>query len=121
MPFVAIAAIIALCVGSGVTVAADQAKPGEALYTVKTHVNDNVRHEYHVIKASLTGQANADEHAWISTDATTTSTHVAGEDVGDSDDGAAGGSLRVRADADASVKALDNKVEGNGALHVNIH
>ncbi len=109
--------------------AADQAKPGEALYTVKTHVNDNVRHEYHVIKASLTGQANADEHAWISSENSAASdTHLAGEDVGDSDNGAAGGtttqahgSLRVRADADASVKALDNAVEGDGAVHVNVY
>ncbi len=53
MPFIAIAAIIALCVGGGVTVAADHAKPGEALYTYKTEVNDNAREMYHSIKATL--------------------------------------------------------------------
>jgi hypothetical protein len=122
MPFIAIAAIIALCLGGGVTVAADHAQPGEALYTYKTHINDQVRHEYHAIKASLNLEADVDANAEASGD-----THLAGEDVGNSDDGAAGGAsvdahgaLRVRDDASTSTKELDNEVEG-GAVHVNIY
>lgn len=126
MPFIAIAAIIALCVGGGVTVAADHAQPGEALYTYKTHINDEVRHEYHALKASLNLGAEADVESEAHADASG-DTHLAGEDVGDSDDGAAGGTvdahgaLRVRSDASDEVKAHDDEVEGNGSVHVNIY
>jgi len=113
-----------LALGGGVTVAADQAKPGDALYSYKTSVNDNVRHEYHAIKASLTGQAGADENASFNSD-----THLSGDESAD-DSGAAGGestsvelhgALRVRDDASTSTKDLDNEVEGDGAVHVNIY
>src|SRR3569833_820734 len=60
MPFIAIAAVIMLALGGGVTVAADQAQPGDALYSYKTTVNDNVRHEYHAIRASLGAEAQAE-------------------------------------------------------------
>ena len=40
---VAIALIIALCLGGGVSFAAENAVPGDALYVVKTEVNENVR------------------------------------------------------------------------------
>jgi len=128
MPFIAIAAVIFLALGGGVTVAADQAKPGDALYSYKTTVNDNVRHEYHTIKASLTGQANADEHASFNSD-----TQLSGSNESqDFDDTASSTSphgvmLRVRDDASADAKAADEHAEGSGAVnadgsvHVNIY
>ncbi len=114
-----------LALGGGVTVAADQAKQGDALYSYKVNVNDNVRHEYHTIKASLNLEAKADADADASASG---DTHLEGQDVGNSDDNAAGGAsvgvhgaLRVQGDASTSTKDLDNQVEGDGAVHVNVY
>src|SRR3569832_1507409 len=126
MPFIAIAAVIMLALGGGVTVAADQAKPGEALYSYKTNVNDNVRHEYHAIKASLNLEANT--HASSSSDTQLSGSHESEH----FDDTASttishGAMLRVREDASDEVKAHDDRVEGNGVLnadgsvHVNVY
>lgn len=115
MPFIAIAAIIVLTLGGGVTAAADGAKPGDALYSYKTTINDNVRYEYHALKASLNLEANA--HADASAD-----THLSGQDVGNSDDGAAGGpksGLMIRTDGDASSTPAN--VNADGSVHVNIY
>jgi hypothetical protein len=40
---IAIALILALCVGGGVSLAAENSVPGDVLYVVKTEVNENVR------------------------------------------------------------------------------
>lgn len=119
MPFIAIAAVIVLALGGGVTVAADQAQPGDALYSYKTNVNDNVRHEYHAIKASITGEAAFDTDAEVNakrahrdSDDTATTTL--------SDYPEMQGALRVRADANDEAKAADDKAEGNGSVKTNI-
>jgi hypothetical protein len=122
MPFIAIAFVIALALGGGVTVAADGAKPGDALYSYKVNVNDSVRHEYRAIKASLSGKVEAEDN-----------TEVSGEVAGkrgsrDSDDTSTttlsdypedNGGLRIRADADAEAKALDDKINADGSVEVN--
>ena len=121
MPFIAIAVVLALTLGGGVTVAADQAKPGDALYSYKVHVNDAVRHEYHALKASISGEAEADANI----DAAG-GIHLSGSDDADEfeddyststnvEDG-----LRVRSDADVDAKALDDKINADGSLEVNI-
>jgi hypothetical protein len=100
MPFIAIAAIIALCVGGGVTVAADHAKPGEALYTYKTEVNDNAREVYHSIKASL--NVDSDTHIESENEAnveTETEAQVESEQSGS----ASGTYLSGSVDLDTSV------------------
>lgn len=43
MPFIAIALVAALALGGGLSVAAQGAQPGDALYPYKTTVNDNVQ------------------------------------------------------------------------------
>src|SRR3989344_2570438 len=40
---VALALLLVLCVGGGVSFAAENTVPGDALYSVKTSVNENVR------------------------------------------------------------------------------
>jgi hypothetical protein len=126
MPFIAIAAVIMLALGGGVTVAADHSKPGDALYSYKTNVNDTVRHEYHAIKSSLNLEANANANA-------SGDTQLSGSpESQDFDDTAstsidAHGALRVRDDASDEAKAADDKAEGSGAVnadgsvHVNIY
>ena len=42
MPFIAIALLIAATFGGGVSLAANQALPGDALYGFKIHINENV-------------------------------------------------------------------------------
>ncbi len=128
MPFIAIAAVIMLALGGGVTVAADHAKQGDALYSYKVNVNDNVRHEYHTLKASLNLEAKADADASASGD-----TQLSGSpESQDFDDTASSTSphgvmLRVRDDASADAKAADDKAEGSGAVnadgsvHVNVY
>jgi hypothetical protein len=127
MPFIAIAAILAVFVGGGVTVAADHAHQGDALYSYKTTVNDNLRHEYHVIRASFTGQANADENASFNSDTQLTGSSES-QDSGDTSSSTPHGvMLRVRDDASTDAKAADDKAEGSGAVnadgsvHVNIY
>lgn len=115
MPFIAIAVFIALALGGGVTVAADQAKPGDALYSYKTSVNDSVRHEYHAIQASMSGSANVqasaeEKRAHQDSDDTATTS------LSDMPSGIHG-ALRVRADASDEVKAADDKAEGSGAVN----
>jgi len=117
-----------LALGGGVTVAADHAHQGDALYSYKTTVNDNIRHEYHAIKASLTGQAHAVENASFNSD-TQLSGSPESQDFDDTASSTAphGGMLRVRDDASADAKAADDKAEGSGAVnadgsvHVNIY
>lgn len=124
MPFIAIAAFIALALGGGVTVAADHAHQGDMLYGYKTQVNDHAREVYHSLKTSLHIEAEAEDDQDISGD-----THLSsGENVGDTDDGAAGGAsgevqgaLRVRSDASDEVKFNDDMIEGNGSVHVNVY
>lgn len=109
-----------LALGGGVTVAADHAQPGDALYSFKTTVNDNVRHEYHTIKASLTGEANADENASLNSD-----THLMGDESAN-DDGAAGGPshglmIRTNGDATTSSSSQGGSINADGSVHVNVY
>jgi len=109
-----------LALGGGVTVAADQAQPGDALYSYKTTVNDNVRHESHAIRASLGAEAQAEAdvnakraHRDSDDNATTTLSDYPDQSTSSSH----GLMLRVREDASDEVKAHDDAVEGNGALN----
>ena len=121
MPFIAIAVVLALTLGGGVTVAADQAKPGDALYTYKVHINDAVRHEYHSIKASLSGEAEVESDVNAAGD-----THLSGtDDHGQFEDDYSTsteveGGLRIRSDADVDAKAIDDKINADGSLEVEI-
>ncbi|MES2006505.1 MAG: hypothetical protein V4436_00185 [Patescibacteria group bacterium] len=117
MPFIAIAVMVALALGGGVTVAADQAKPGEALYSYKVHINDAVRHEYHSIKASLSGEAEVEGDVDAAGGIRLSGTEDNGQFDEDLDQSTS--SLRIRADAEA--RALDDKINADGSLEVKIH
>ncbi|MBX4191879.1 hypothetical protein KW798_00085 [Candidatus Parcubacteria bacterium] len=56
MPFIAIFAAIVIGLGGSVSLAAERSQPGDTLYPVKTHVNDEVR-------AMVTGEAHTDVEA----------------------------------------------------------
>lgn len=117
MPFIAIAALIALCLGGGVTVAADHAKPGDALYSYKTEVNDNARAAYHSVKESLHLEAKTDVEGSASGD-----THLSGDESAN-DDAPAGGpshGLMIRTDGEGSSTVPSN-VNADGSVHVNIY
>ncbi len=116
MPFIAIVVVIALALGGGVTVAADQAKPGDALYSYKVNVNDNVRHEYHALKASLSGKVDTEVSGDVNEkrgprDSDDTATTTLSDYPDDK------GGLRVRADADTEAKAADDKYNQEHTLN----
>ena|SRR6185437_11663394 len=124
MPFIAIAAIIAVALGGGVTYAADQAKPGDALYQYKVEVNDNLRHEYHAVRASLGVEATSTadvsldaKRAPRASDADATTT------LNDYPDGSAPApshGLMIRTDADGS-SSVPATLNADGSVHVNIY
>lgn len=118
MPFIAIAALIVLCLGGGVTVAADQAKPGDALYSYKTEVNDNARAAYHSVKESLHLEAKTDVDANASASG---DTHLSGDESAN-DNAPAGGpnhGLMIRTDGDAS--STPSNVNADGSVNVNVY
>lgn len=128
MPFIAIAAVIMLALGGGVTVAADQAKPGEALYGYKMVVNDNLRHEYHALKASF--GVETDTKVEADAGANASGTYEAGSDDIYKDDTATTsatssasvhGNLRVRDDASDEAKAIDEHLNADGSIQVNVY
>lgn len=91
-----------LALGGGVTVAAEQAKPGDALYEYKVNFNDQVRHEYHVLQASLGAEAKVEDTADADTDSDSDATAKVEAEVEDS--GSASGTyLTGSADLDTSV------------------
>lgn len=60
MPFIAIAAAIILALGGGASVAANNSLPGDALYLVKIHVNENLES---ALSFSAKSKADADVSA----------------------------------------------------------
>ena len=100
MPFIAVAIGLFLALGGGVSVAAEQAHEGDALYGFKTHVNDEVQAAVDsALTLSLFGGSESDVDA---------------ADVPSNN-------LRVRSDASAEVKALDANSNGNVQSEVNIY
>lgn len=68
MAFIALFIGLAVALGGGVGFAAEQAEPGDALYTVKTHVNDEVRAMLNIeteAEVEATVDANADANSDI--------------------------------------------------------
>src|SRR5665213_499346 len=113
MPFIAIAVVVMLALGGGVTVAADQSKPGDALYTYKVNVNDNVRHEYHLIRASVGGSAQVNDTTDTNGDVQTNAT-TSGEVH-------PGNALRINTDTNGSASSTDGNLNADGSIKVNIY
>ena len=110
MPFIAIAVVLALSLG-GVTYAADQAKPGDALYQYKVDVNDQVRHEYHAIRASIGAEAS-----------TNADTDANGDDNANANVGVHG-MMKIRPDSTSTDPDVTNGPELNadGSVKVNVY
>ena len=113
MPFIAIAAVIVLALGGEVTYAADQSKPGDALYSYKVDVNDNIRHEYHAVRASLGIEANSSASATSEDASQQTNTDA---DASSSVSGPRSG-LMIRTDATSTPTTLN----ADGSVKVNIY
>ena len=52
---------LTLALGGGVGLAAQNAQPGDALYTVKTHLNDNVGATFSAVADTFVGNGDAEE------------------------------------------------------------
>ena len=113
MPFIAIAAVIVLALGGGVTYAADQSKPGDALYSYKVDVNDNIRHEYHAIRASIGVEASGNASATDENDSQQTNVDA---NATTSATGPRSG-LMIRTDATSTPTILN----ADGSVKVNIY
>lgn len=109
MIFVAIALALSLMIGGGVSVAANDAQPGDALYEYKVHVNDRVAAGF---EATAEGFENVRTTITDSFEAVVGADAEAEGDVESETDAESGEDSHSNINADGSIEAdVDGSVE----------